>query len=135
MTVYYRGPCAHITDDLLEVWSPEHSTFRIRELHAVHVVHGSAGRRGLAPILPAVTVLVAVALPIAHAPFGLLAAVMVLAVGSTVAVACLRTAAQPYELYATHRGRRVRLFHCADAQTFGQVRRALARAIEQHADQ
>jgi hypothetical protein len=131
--VYYRGPCAHITQDLLEVWSPQHQIYLITELQAVHIVPGSPGRRVATPLLPAVTVLAAVALPLAHAPAGLLVLVLLLAVASTVA-ACLRQAAQPYELYATHRGRWVKLFQCPDAQTFGQVKRALARAMEQHAD-
>ena len=131
--VYYRGPCAHITQDLLEVWTPRHQIYLITELEAVHVIPGSPGRRAAPPILPAATVLVALALPFVHAPAGLLALVALLALASTVA-ACLRHAGQPYELYATHRGRRVRLFQCPDAQTFGQVKRALARAMERHAD-
>jgi hypothetical protein len=131
--VYYRGPCAHITRDFLEVWSPQHQVYPITELEAVHVVHGSPGRRAATPLLPVAAVLAAVALPIVHAPAGLLALVVLLAAASTVA-ACLRHTGQPYELYATHRGRWVRLFQCPDAQTFGQVKRALARAMEQHAD-
>jgi hypothetical protein len=134
MTVYYRGPDAHITADLLEVWRPEYRRFRIDELTAVRVVPGAPGRRGPGALLPAATVLAAVALPVAHAPVGLLAIVMVLAVASTVAATCLRQSGQPYELYAIHRGHRVKLFECPDARTFGQVRRALLRAVEQHAD-
>ena len=136
--VYYRGPCARITGDLLEVWSPGYQLYLISELQAVHVVHGRSGRRAANPLLPAVTVLAvvtvlaAVALPV-HAPAGLLVPVVLLAVASTVA-ACMRPVGQPYELYATHRGQWVRLFQCPDAQTFGQVKRALARAMEQHAD-
>jgi hypothetical protein len=133
MTVYYRGPCAHITRDFLEVWSPRHQVYPINELEAVHVVHGSPGRRKATLLLPAAAGLAAVALPLVHAPASLLALVVLLAVASTVA-ACLRHAGEPYELYATHRGRWVRLFQCPDAQTFGQVKRALARAMEQHAD-
>jgi hypothetical protein len=131
--VYYRGPGAHITRDFLEVWSPRYQFYLITELEAVHVVPGSPGRRAATPLLPAVAVLAAVALPLVHAPAGLFALVALLAVASTVA-ACVRHAGEPYELYATHRGRWVRLFQCPDAQTFGQVKRALARAMEQHAD-
>lgn len=131
--VYYRGPYAHITQDLLEVWSSEHQVYLISELRAVHVVPGSPGRRAATPLLPAATVLAAVALPVVRAPVSLMALVVVLAVAATVA-ACLRQGGQPYELYASHRGRWVRLFQCADEQMFGQVKRALARAMEQHAD-
>ena len=131
--VYYRGPYAHITRDFLEVWSPQHQVYLITDLEAVHVVPGSPGRRAATPLLSAAAVLVAVALPIVHAPAGLFAFVVLLAVASTVA-ACVRHAGEPYELYANHQGRWVRLFQCPDAQTFGQVRRALARAMEQHAD-
>ena len=37
---------------------------------------------------------------------------------------------QPYELWAVYRGQLVILFHTTDSRVFGQVRRALLRAIE-----
>lgn len=134
MTIYYRGPCAYITRDLIEVWTPQHAIYPISELHAVYVVHGSQGRRGTAGVLPVLAVLAAVLLPVAGAPTGLLAIVLMLGAAATVTVACLREPPHPYELTATHQGRRVALFQCPDERTFGQVKRALARAMEQHVD-
>jgi hypothetical protein len=131
--VYYRGPAAYITEDVLEVWAPEHRVFRLSELTAVCVVPGVT-RRTPAPVLSAVAVLVAVLLPIAHPPPAVPAVVLLFAAASSITAACLRSAPVPYELYGTHRGQRVRLFQCPDSQTLGQVRRALARAIEQNLD-
>jgi hypothetical protein len=133
-TVYYRGARAHITRDLIEVFSPGYAVYPIYELEGVHVVDGSPGRRPAVGVLPVATVLAAVVLPIVGGAVGLLAAVLMLAVGAVVAVAYLRDTGRPYELCATHRGRRVTLFRCSDVRTFGQVKRALARAMEQHAD-
>ena len=97
MTVYYRGPHALITEDVLEVWSPQHRVFQISELTSMYVVDGGSGwNRSL--------------------------------------WARLRAPSVPSELRATHRGADVLLFSSADAQTFGQVRRALARVRERHAD-
>jgi Family of unknown function (DUF6232) len=97
MTVYYRGRHALITEDVLEVWSPQHRVFHISELTNIYVVDG--GSRWSRPLWGR-----------------------------------RRTPWVPYELRAIHRGVDVLLFSCTDARTFGQVRRALARVRERHAD-
>jgi hypothetical protein len=133
MTIYYRGPRALVTEDVLEVWVPQHHVFRIRELTAVYVVRCVAGRRPI-HALPVVAVAVAVAVPIAESSAGLPAVAVLVAAASLLTAACLRPPVQPYELHGIHRGREVRLFRSADARAFGQVRRALTRAMERHAD-
>jgi hypothetical protein len=60
--------------------------------------------------------------------FGALA---VLAVSSLVSGACWRNRGHQHELWAVHRGQWVCLFQTPDAHLFGQVSRALRRAIEQ----
>jgi hypothetical protein len=131
MTVYYRGPAVHITDDLFEVHTPEPQVFHIRELTSVQVVPGSLGTP-VARLFAVAAIPMAVALPLVEAPAGLLV-VALTTVGASVAVVWLRNPGRPYELHAVHRGVRVQLFGCRDARTFGQVRRALARAIERSA--
>jgi hypothetical protein len=132
--VYYRGPRALITEDVLEVWSPQHRVFRISELTAVYVVRGADRRPTPLQVVPAAVVALAVAVPVAAPTAGTFAVLLLLTAASLVTLACLRTPPRPYELRATHRGADVPLFQCVNAQTFGQVKRALARAMERHAD-
>jgi hypothetical protein len=132
--VYYRGPRALITSDVLEVWSPQHQVFRVSELTAVYVVRGADRRPTPLQVVPALAVAMAVSVPVAEASAGMFAVLLFLAAASLVTLACLRTQPRPYELRATHRGADVPLFECVNAQTFGQVKRALARAMERHAD-
>lgn len=133
MTVYYRGPCAHITDDLLEVWSPEYRVFQIGALESVYVVHGRARHGGNGSLFLTAGAVVAAILGPQSAWFAVLAAL--LAAGAAALAAVPSAMSHPYELYGSHRGAEVLLFRCADARTFGQVRRALARAIERHAEE
>ncbi len=44
--------------------------------------------------------------------------------------ACWRADRLGYELWASYQGMAVRLLVCRDAQAFGQIRRALLRALE-----
>jgi hypothetical protein len=131
--VYYRGPYAHITDDVMEVWSPGRRVFRIGELDSVYVLPGAEPRWTPLRVIPTVAVVLAVAVALLRRYDDVLAPLLIVAVASVVGVACLGGGGVPYELWAVHRGADVRLFRCQDAQMFGQVRRALLRAMEQHA--
>jgi hypothetical protein len=49
---------------------------------------------------------------------------------AVIAGACIRSRRPPWELRALYRGEDVRLYSTPDALAFGQVKRALVRAIE-----
>jgi hypothetical protein len=64
----------------------------------------------------------------------LIGALIVLAPG-VVGAACIRTRRRPWELRATYHGVDVQLYSSRDSLTFGQVKRALVRAMEADAEQ
>ncbi|OLB76558.1 MAG: hypothetical protein AUI14_18485 [Actinobacteria bacterium 13_2_20CM_2_71_6] len=117
---------------MFEVSLPYPRYYAIRELHNVHVVRGS---RDLLTIIMACLAAVlgvglAVTLPFLHSSRAWLAALVVVVAPALVGGACWRLKPPQYELHATYQGRLVQLFRTTDAQTFGQVKRALMRAIE-----
>jgi hypothetical protein len=132
MTVFYRGPRALITDQTFEVWCPQCCVFAIRELSHVWVVEAlpvrltpvTVGSSGLAGSMAVVVSTGWSDVPILMA-VGMLIAAAVVAVGS-----CLRVHPGRQELWAVYRGQVVSMFDSTDSREFGQVRRALARAIE-----
>jgi hypothetical protein len=65
-----------------------------------------------------------------HSPYAWAAAVVVLVVPFVVAAICARRWPPRQELLARYRGRDVRLFSSRDEREFGQVARAVGRAIE-----
>ena len=139
MVVLYRGPTAHITDNRFESRSPRHQVFTVRKLHHVHVLISQPGP--LSPVGVGSTGLAGVAAigvlvggPTLDAPPVTLVALAVLAVSAVVSGACVRVRERPHELWAFYDGQLVCLYRTGDAQTFGQVRRALVRAFEYHSD-
>jgi Family of unknown function (DUF6232) len=65
-----------------------------------------------------------------HKPVAWLAAVLALAIPCLVGVFCARRWPAQYELLADYRGRQVVVFTTRDEREFGQVARAVRRAIE-----
>ena len=132
MVVYYRGPTALITERILEVWCPDRQRFAVADLYDVHVVRGGADPLAVraARIAAAAAVLVASLWPLLRAPAAFAVAGSVVSASGGVAVVCWRLARPDLELRATYRGYQVQLFRTRDAQQFGQVRRALVRALE-----
>lgn len=148
MTVFYRGPCVHVTHEVFEARRPNHSRFMIREIRYPCVSRRpndptardpgqlktlSAGVAGVAAVAAAVggPALTAASMPpIATAGF---VGILILAVASSFAfAACVRIRTRHvHELWAVYRGQLVCLFETTDERTFGQVRRALLRAVEQ----
>lgn len=144
MIVFYRGPCAYITHEVFESHCPYYRLFVIRELKDVYVVHrprhpGPSDRfpvrAGSAGVAGAAAVAAAVGWPILEASSLSLVATAALAVtlviSATAIAACLRVRpGRLHQLWAIYQGQPTCLFETADARTFGQVRRALIRAIE-----
>jgi hypothetical protein len=134
MTTYYRGPDVLITDRVFVIWTPPQRIYRIRELSDCCVLVGdrppirlyAAGAVG-----GAVFVAVATASAL-HTPTDLMVGTVLMGMASAVAGACVRTRPE-YELCGMYRGLRVTLFCSSDPIAFGQVKRALLRALERRA--
>jgi hypothetical protein len=141
MTVFYRGPGVRITHARFEVWSPTYRWFAIRDLRQVQVVERLVDpapvgpvRAGSTGVAGAAAVAVAVGSQTTAPPALALALLALLAGSVAVSGACWRVRRVRQELVAVHRGRLVRLYRGTDPRTFGQVRRALTRALEQAGD-
>ncbi|HET6482142.1 MAG TPA: DUF6232 family protein [Actinoplanes sp.] len=130
---YYRGPDAVVTDELFIWGGAPLRSFAVRDLHNVGVV-----RAGAEPANPTAVLAVAAASvaavgvgwtllepPTAYA-IGLIAVLVPLAF--TVPSMVRRN--RGWELHALYRGSDVLLYACVDERQFGQVKRALRRAIE-----
>jgi hypothetical protein len=132
MVTYYRGHTVVITHEVVEVWCPDYQRFPIGDLHDVYVCRGN-----LDPV--AVRGLGATVLPILAITAGwqYLDPAIAILTGALLSVATLIAVAAwferhppPWELYVNFRGDEIRLFASGDQRVFGQVRRALVRALE-----
>lgn len=140
MTVFYRGPRALITHRTFEVRHPCRAVFLIHDLRSVHIVEtagpsrapivwASSGSAGIAAVMVLTNGL---DMPTPLALLGGL--VLLVAAGLGATTACLRPPSRGFELRAVYRGRVVSMFHSTNYREFGQVRRALLRAIENVTD-
>jgi Family of unknown function (DUF6232) len=148
MTIFYQGPCAHVTHEVFETRYPHYRCFMIRDIRQLYLARraappgssqrspvraGSAGIAGIAAVAAAFgwPALSAAAMP-PIATAGLAGMLVLIAVSSLAFAACVRIqASHVHELWAVYRGRTICLFGTTDERTFGQVKRALVRAIEQ----
>ncbi len=136
MPVFYRGPRALITHEVIEVPHQQWRRFAIRELAAVHMVqYGpdvNVTRRRAFGLIALGSIFVTV--PAVGQASPILA--VILMIGSlTYAGACLRSVSGvSWALVAAYRGRTVVLFESTSQREFDQVSRALMRALEQHHD-
>jgi Family of unknown function (DUF6232) len=136
MPVFYRGPRALITHEVIEIPHLEWRRFAIRELVAVHIVqHGpdvNVTRRRAFGLMALGSIFVTVP-AIGHSSPIVAVAVMI---GSlTYAGACLRSASGVvWSLVAAYRGQMVVLFESTSQREFDQVCRALVRALQQQQD-
>jgi hypothetical protein len=136
VTVFYRGPRARITHEVIETWCPTYRSFRIDELYSVHIAEAGsrAGPPGTRLFAGTAVALLFVMVPVLNRTAAWLAG-LALAMSVLIAGACLRIRPQePHELRALHRAQLVLLFQSADPREFGQVGRALLRALEQSRD-
>jgi hypothetical protein len=111
--------------------------FAIRQLSYVHIIEAAAtlrvrpaaaGSSGLASVIAVAWTTAWLDVP------AILAALTLVLVVVVAAGACVLVRAGAKELRAVYRGQMVSLFSSLEAQEFGQVRRALVRAIENVTD-
>ncbi|MDG4822271.1 DUF6232 family protein [Asanoa sp. WMMD1127] len=134
MPTYYPGPDVWITDKAFTVLGSCPVHFPIKDLADPYVVRGDRHPAGVVTGRFAIGTVVAgtVAWPLhdsvlVHTAMLLAVAVPVLATG-----ACLRVAPRTYQLRAVHGATDICLYSTTHATRFGQVRRALVRAVEEH---
>lgn len=132
-TTYFRSSQVIVTNDVF-VWRVDGTTrmFRVKELTAVGVIRGEtdASRVTAMHVTSAAALGAAVAWPAFNSTAAVGAAAVVIAVPGFVAIAVRRLRPRTYQLRAQYAGRAVMLYATTDATTFGQVSRALRRAIE-----
>jgi Family of unknown function (DUF6232) len=132
MVTYYRGPSALITHRAFEVWYPHPRRFPIEELYDVHVVRSGAAALavGSTRFAGASAVVAAACSPFLHTTTSWVVVLGFVVVPGVFSGACWCLSRPEYELCATYRGRPVQLYRSRDPRTFGQVKRALVRALE-----
>jgi len=131
MRVYYRSPDVVITDEVFAVRGPIAMRFRLDRLHDAHIVTTDQPVRVVSAggiiVIPLLAILAGAQL---HSFWAWTVALSVAAVAAVViAVHRFRTTASR-ELRATYGALEVTLFRTDNAVVFGQVRRALGRALE-----
>lgn len=146
MTIFYRGPCVQITHEVFETRCPVYQSFYLGDLWWVRVIEReaeppaavSSAKIGSTSVAGATAVIVALGWTQGWAAFDQpvvgLGTIVLLVVSVAVSGACLRVRPVELELAAVYRDQPVCLFRSTDGQTFGQVRRALLRALEQFGD-
>lgn len=144
MTVFYQGSLAHITHEAFEVYSPYYQIFLIRDIGHLYLARGAGHsdraqpRSGSVMVSGGVALAAAIGWPIAEtaslppaARFGL-ATTLIVAVAAAMAFGALVWIRphRVHELWAVYQGEMTCLFHSTDNRVFGQVQRALVRAME-----
>ncbi len=134
MVMFYRGPTALITHEVFESDLPDPKRFRVCDLREVSIQSGKPPRGNGAFSIGATAAMVvamSVAWPFLRAtPAWLGLLLLVLATPGLIAGACLRRGRPVLELRAMYRGRPVILYATTDGRAFGQIQRALVRALE-----
>jgi hypothetical protein len=129
VTWYYRGPDVAVTNQYLLT---SHVRYELAELAELGVARG--------PVHPAVLIssVIAIAqtpivIPVVAmvmSPMAILFAAILLVVPCVVAIVSARRWPPRMELQANYRGRELVLFSSHDEREFGQVSRAVRRAVE-----
>jgi hypothetical protein len=132
MITFYLDRLVLVTDEVFEVNYPYRHRFVLNDLRDIHVVRGAHDRLAvtMAGVAGALWLGLALGSPFLRTPAAWLAAVALVATPSVLGGACWRLRPPSQELRATYRGRPVQLLCTADARKFGQVKRALMRALE-----
>jgi hypothetical protein len=134
MHTYYRSPDIMVTSDHFAVLRPYPILFRIDELDDPYIVrHGPHPARRLSAAAALLApVVVAVLWPHLRTNFDYVMGLAFAIAPTAISGACFRVTPRSLEIRARCGKDDVRLFRTTDATTFGQVRRALVRAFEQH---
>jgi hypothetical protein len=135
MPIYYRSSDLLITDQVFAIAAPYPMRFRIERLSNAHVVRGEAHpirfvSRCVAIGAPFAGIAM---LPALHG-WAYLAAFVLAAAPTVVSGACHRLTPPTQELRAVYGQSDVVLYRTSNATVFGQVQRALLRALECRAD-
>lgn len=133
MATFYQSPAVLVTTDVFQRGWPDPERFQVRDLRSVKVMVGRPQRVTLNAVAGVGVVVVASATgwPLIEGRQGWIVVAAALAVApSAMCGACLRRRQQVWELRAHYRGARVLLLRTSDERTFGQVKRALVRALE-----
>ncbi|MBO3739104.1 DUF6232 family protein [Actinoplanes flavus] len=132
MPVFYKGPRAVITEQIVEVSRESHRRFLVAEMTELHIVRFDPGPEGAGRQFLGVSALVAavVAVPLVGPASGLLA-VLVSGVLAVNALYWLRPrAGRWWQLRATYHGRVVEVFSSRDEREFTGFCRGLVRCLE-----
>jgi len=132
MVTYYQGHTIRVTHETIDVWWPDHRQFAIADLKEVHACRGDADPGAIRSMgAAALTVVVfGGSWSVLHSVGLLVIGVLLAAIAFGHGSATFRLYPTPLELHATYHGEEVRLWYTRDARMFGQVRRALVRAME-----
>ncbi|MEV4624385.1 DUF6232 family protein [Asanoa sp. NPDC049573] len=133
MPTYYPGPDVRITDTVFTVLRDQPTRFDIRELADPYVVRGDRHPAGVVTGRFAIGTVAAgtVTWPMHDSLLLHLAVLVAIAIPALVTGACLRAAPRTYQLRAVHQSTDVCLYSTTHPARFGQVRRALVRAVEE----
>jgi hypothetical protein len=134
MVTYYEGHTVVITHEAVEVWWPTHRRYAVAALHGAYV---SRGATAPAPVRTVGIVAVLFAMVAAALPFLSSIPVPVIGAATVVGLAVifivgLRSRPASWELRAIHEGNDICIYQSTDTLVFGQVKRALVRAMEGH---
>ena len=129
VTWYYRGPGVAVTNQYLIVGS---ARYEVAELEALGTVRGPTHPAVLISSVIAIaqTPIVIPVVAMVMSPMAILFAAILLVVPCVVAIVSARRWPPRMELQANYRGRELVLFSSHDEREFGQVSRAVRRAVE-----
>lgn len=136
MTTYYRSRDLQITHrELVQLRHPRRR-FAIADLSGFHVVrHDPVRHRRIpAPVAAAALTVTATTWPLVlDSPAVMFGALVLIGIAAVAVGVWRRNRPRVWELRAVHRGKTVCIYATTDALIFGQVRRALIRAVETNA--
>lgn len=137
MPTYYPGPDVMITDKAFTVLGDRPIRFRIADLVDPYIVRGSRHPVGVVTGRFAIGSVVAgtIGWPMHDSTAFHLAMLVVVVSPALAAGAYFRTTGRPQQLRAVHEKIDVCLYSTTNEQRFGQIRRALVRALEEHRGQ
>jgi hypothetical protein len=143
MTIFYLGPTARVTDQTFDSLWPVQRSFILSELSYPHtlldrpveMVVASTQVRVCSGGALSLSVWAAVTgWPLFDRPAVTGAGLLVAILAGLVVAAARRVRRRPLEVRAMYRGQMVCVYTTTNRQTFGQVRRALLRALERQRD-